>query len=93
MYGRTISKCILANIKIFCAEYMIEYIFKISGCEPICVLPFVSPQHCVYKKPKAPWHHVAVMHGTTVVSVLTACPVLNLKKYIMYTCVSCGIFV
>lgn len=53
---------------------------------------FVSPQHCVYKKPKVPWHHVALMHGTTVVSVLTACPVLNLKKYVMHICVSHGIF-
>ena len=83
---------IIANIKIFCTEYMIECIFKISRCEHICVILFVSPQHCMYKKPKPPRHHVAVMHGTAVVSVLTACPVLNLKKCVVQTRVSRGIF-
>lgn len=61
---------IIANIKI-CNEYMTECIFKISRCEQVCVHLFLSPQHCVYKKPKPSWAACSWLHGTPIIDCMS----------------------
>lgn len=77
---------IVVNAKIS-IEFMMELLLKIPDVSRH--IPYLSLQHCVSKKPKHPGGHADSLHGTTVISVLIACPALNLKKYVVHTCVSC----